>query len=154
MKYYHSHIIIQERCKGRLACIKTCPTQALRYRNEKIVFFDDLCVDCGACIDACKEGVFLPVIDEITDFEKFEFKIVIPSHTLYTQFGLNTHPGSIHRALLNIGFDAVHEVSKHAYELSLVVSEAIKSKSRKKPIISNFCPSLIRFIQVDGKTFA
>ncbi len=148
MRYYHSHVIIQEKCTGRLTCIRTCPTQALRYRNNSIIFHDDLCVDCGACINACEEGVFVPIIDEIADFEKFEFKIVIPSHTLYTQFGLNVHPGLIHRALLNIGFDAVHEISKHAYELSYVVSESLKSNIQRKPIISNFCPSLIRLVQV------
>lgn len=148
MKYYHSHLIIQEKCKGRLSCIRTCPTRALRFRNNSITFLDDLCVDCGACINACEEGVYIPVIDEIADFEKFEFKIAVPSHTLYTQFGLNTHPGEIHRALLNVGFDAVYEISKQAYELNYVVSEKLKSKTRKKPIISNFCPSLIRLIQV------
>jgi len=148
MRYYHSHVIIQDRCTGRLNCIRTCPTQALRYRNGKIIFYDDLCVDCGECINSCPEGVFLPVIDEIADFDKFEYKIVIPSHTLYTQFGLNTHPGLIHRALLSLGFDAVHEISMNAYELSFVVSESLKKEQRNKPIISNFCPALIRLIQV------
>lgn len=148
MKYYHSHVIIQERCSGTLNCLRACPSRALRYRGGKIIYYSDLCVDCGACIDACPENVFLPVIDEITDFDKFEYKIVIPSHTLYTQFGANIHPGHIHQALLNIGFDAVHEISKHAYELSYVVSETLKSETLKKPIISNFCPALIRLIQV------
>ena len=148
MKYYHSHLILQERCKGTLTCLRACPTRALRYRNGKIIYFDDLCVDCGACINSCPEGVFLPVIDEIADFDKFEYKIVIPSHTLYTQFGANLHPGLIHQALLSLGFDAVHEISKHAYELSYVVSESIKTESLKKPIISNFCPAVIRLIQV------
>jgi len=148
MKYYHSHLIMHERCSGSLNCLRSCPTRALRYRNGTIKYYADLCVDCGACINACPENVFLPVIDEITDFEKFEYKIVIPSHTLYTQFGANIHPGLIHQALLSLGFDAVHEISKHAYELSYVVSESLRSETLKKPIISNFCPAVIRLIQV------
>lgn len=148
MKYYHSHVIIQERCKGTLNCLRACPTKALRYRNERIIFYDDLCVDCGSCINSCPENVFLPVIDELADFDKFEYKIVVPSHTLYTQFGANVHPGIIHKALLSLGFDAVHEISKHAHELSYVVSESLKSEKLIKPIISNFCPAVIRLIQV------
>ena len=45
--------------------------------DPKIVFYDDLCVDCGACINVCPENVYVPVIDEISDFEKFEFKDAI-----------------------------------------------------------------------------
>jgi len=149
MKYYHSHLIIQERCDGRMRCIKACPTQALRVRNNTITFYDDLCVDCGACINVCPEKVYVPVIDEIADFGKFEFKIVIPSHILYTQFGLNVHPGVIQQSLLNIGFDAVADISQNAYEISYVVSESLKTKERKTPVISNFCPSLIRLMQVN-----
>jgi Fe-S-cluster-containing hydrogenase component 2 len=148
MKYYHSHVIMHERCAGTLTCLRTCPTMALRYRDDSITFFDDLCVDCGACINSCPENVFIPVIDEIADFEKYEFKIVVPSHTLYTQFGANIHPELIHKALLNIGFDAVHTISNNAYELSFVIAEALKSEKVNKPVISNFCPALIRLIQV------
>jgi len=132
-----------------MRCIKACPTQALRVRNNTITFNDDLCVDCGACISVCPEKVYVPVIDEITDFEKFEYKIVIPSHILYTQFGLNVHPNIIQQSLLNIGFDAVADISQNAYEISYVVSESLKANRRITPVISNFCPSLLRLIQVN-----
>ena len=131
-----------------MKCIKTCPTQALRYRHNGITFFDNLCVDCGACINVCPEQVFVPVIDEISDFGKFEFKIVIPSRTFYTQFSHTIHPNLIHQALKKIGFDAVVDVSPVSQELSYVIAEHLKSSQVKKPIISSFCPSLIRLIQV------
>ncbi|MGA2824043.1 MAG: [Fe-Fe] hydrogenase large subunit C-terminal domain-containing protein [Bacteroidales bacterium] len=149
MKYYHSHVIIPEKCSGRMKCIKACPTKAIRLRHAKITYFDDLCVDCGACINVCPEKVFIPVIDEINDFEKFEFKIAIPSRTLYTQFGLNIHPIQVHHALKKIGFDAVVDTSKVSHEMSFVISEHLKTNPEVKPIISSFCPSLIRLIQVN-----
>jgi hypothetical protein len=88
------------------------------------------------------------VIDEISDFGKFEFKIVIPSRTFYTQFSHTIHPNLIHQALKKIGFDAVVDVSTMSQELSYVIAEHLKSPHVKKPIISSFCPSLIRLIQV------
>ena len=87
MKFFHSHIILSDNCLGRMKCLKSCPTQALRFKNNSITFYDDLCVDCGECINVCPENVFVPVVDDIDDFEKFEFKIAIPSRILYTQFG-------------------------------------------------------------------
>ncbi|MCX6258126.1 MAG: hypothetical protein NTW49_09575 [Bacteroidia bacterium] len=148
MKFYHSHVILNEKCTGRMKCIRACPTQAIRLRHNKIIFFDDLCVDCGACINSCPEKVFVPVIDEISDFEKFRFKIAIPSRILYTQFG-NVHPEIVHQALKKIGFDAVVDISQESHELSFVISEHLKNNQGAKPLISSFCPALIRLIQVN-----
>jgi iron only hydrogenase large subunit-like protein len=148
MKYFHSHIILNEKCTGRMRCLKACPTKAIRLRHNKINYFDDLCVDCGACINMCPENVYVPVIDEISDFDKYKFKIAIPSTILYTQFGQNIHPEIIHQALKNIGFDAVADVSQKSHELSFVIAEHLKNNQIAKPIFSSFCPSLIRLIQV------
>jgi iron only hydrogenase large subunit-like protein len=148
MKYFHSHVIIPEKCDGRMKCIRSCPTKAIRIRQNKIIYFDDLCVDCGACINSCPENVYVPVIDEISDFEKFELKIALPSRILYTQFGLNIHPHLIHKALKQIGFDRVVDTSQETHDMSYVVSEHLKLNPGGKPILSSFCPAIIRFIQV------
>ena len=148
MKYFHSHVIIPEKCDGRMKCIRSCPTKAIRIRQNKIIYFDDLCVDCGACINSCPENVYIPVIDEISDFEKFELKIALPSRILYTQFGLNIHPHLIHKALKQIGFDRVVDTSRETHDMSYVVSEHLKLNPGGKPILSSFCPAIIRFIQV------
>lgn len=37
-------------CDG---CVEACPTGALE-RHKIVVFYPDKCVDCGACIAACK----------------------------------------------------------------------------------------------------
>jgi len=149
VKFFHSHIILSEKCTGRTKCIKACPTEALRYRHNKLIFFDDLCVDCGECINVCPEGVFIPVIDEISDFEKFEYKIAIPSRILYSQFSADIHPKLIHKTLKKIGFDEVIDISQNINVLSYTFSEHIKMKSDGKPIISSFCPAVIRLIQVN-----
>jgi ferredoxin len=37
-------------CEG---CVEGCPVGALE-RKALVVFYPDKCVDCGACIEACK----------------------------------------------------------------------------------------------------
>ena len=37
-------------CEG---CVEACPAGALE-RQKTVVFYQDKCVDCGACVDACK----------------------------------------------------------------------------------------------------
>jgi iron only hydrogenase large subunit-like protein len=131
-----------------MKCVRACPTQALRFRHNKILLYDDLCVDCGECINVCKENVFIPVIDEISDFDKFKFKIAIPSRVLYTQFASYISPAIVHQTLKKIGFDVVIDVAQEMNEIGFAISEYIKSNPECMPIISSLCPSVIRLIQV------
>ena len=64
IKYYHEITINEDRCKGRLRCIKDCPTNALRSFENKITLMDDLCIDCGNCFQACPENVFTSIMFE------------------------------------------------------------------------------------------
>jgi iron only hydrogenase large subunit-like protein len=105
-------------------------------------------VDCGECINVCKEKAFVPVIDEISDFNKFKFKIAIPSKVLYTQFSPAISPTMIQEAIKRMGFDVVVDVSQELHEIGFAFAEYLNSNPPAKPIISSNCPSVIRLIQV------
>lgn len=38
------------KCEG---CVEACPAGALE-RKDIVVFYSDKCLDCGACVEACK----------------------------------------------------------------------------------------------------
>lgn len=41
-------------CGGAcVGCVEACPVGALE-RKQSVVFYADKCIDCGACIEACK----------------------------------------------------------------------------------------------------
>ena len=148
-KYYHELNISEERCKGRLRCIKACPTKALRSFQNKVILKDDLCIDCGNCFKACPEQVFKSNIDEMTDFDDFKYLIAIPTPVLYTQFGLEVSPKSINQALKNIGFDEVVNIYDTSNEVGYAINHHITTNKEKiKPIIISYCPTVVRYIQV------
>jgi NAD-dependent dihydropyrimidine dehydrogenase PreA subunit len=41
--------------KACVGCVEACPVQALE-RKKKLVWYNDKCIDCGACVEACKHG--------------------------------------------------------------------------------------------------
>lgn len=146
--FYHAHEIIEERCDGRLECVRTCPTRALRVRNKKVRFLSDLCIDCGECINVCPEGVFVPISDTMEDLKSFKYHLVIPSNILYAQFGQEVHPILIRQALKNIGFNDVVEVAHMCGEMGIALLHHLETHPDVRPLISSFCPAVVRFVQV------
>jgi iron only hydrogenase large subunit-like protein len=146
--FYHAHKINQHRCTGKLRCIRSCPTNAIRRYDGKITFYSDLCIDCGECFNSCPENVFTPISDNIADFKSFKFLIALPSNILYTQFDQGTHPGFIHRALKSIGFNEIVDLSRVCEEMGYALYHHLKAYPKTRPLISSFCPAIVRFIQV------
>ena len=57
--YFHSIRIDIEKCKGRMKCMRVCPTQAIRVRNGMAAIIEEKCIDCGECITACPFSVIM-----------------------------------------------------------------------------------------------
>ncbi|MBN2347162.1 MAG: hypothetical protein JXO51_12335 [Candidatus Aminicenantes bacterium] len=146
--FYHAHDIIAERCKARMKCLRICPTEAIRVRRGKVSFLNDICIDCGECITACTQKVFVPKSDEKEDFDAFSLQIAIPSPVLYTQFGQDVPPQIVHQALKNIGFDEVVDLANITQQLGFVLLHHLKHDGMNKPLISSYCPTIVRYLQV------
>lgn len=147
--FYHAHEIIEDRCAGRMKCLHACPTQAIRVRNGKAAFLNQLCIDCGECISVCPEQAWVAISDDMEDFTDFKYQLAFPSAILYTQFGSGIHPSVFQQALKNVGFDAVIDAAEVLEELGLALRHHLKSSKGARPLISSFCPTVVRLIQVN-----
>ncbi|MFA6321102.1 MAG: DUF362 domain-containing protein [Candidatus Omnitrophota bacterium] len=49
-------IVDLRKCKACMACIKSCPADAIRYENKRIVIDPTKCIGCATCIAACAQG--------------------------------------------------------------------------------------------------
>ncbi|MCK5222310.1 MAG: 4Fe-4S binding protein, partial [Candidatus Aminicenantes bacterium] len=116
--FFHALKLESENCGGKLKCMNACPTNAIRYRKKKAVLINDLCIDCGECIEVCPDNAFLPVIDGMEDVKNSKYLIAIPSPVLYYQFGPDVTPPIIHKALKEIGFDQVFDISDFSEEIA------------------------------------
>lgn len=53
--YCHNPETIQV-CNHCMTCIKSCPSHALIEEKGKVVFYEDLCTSCDACIRICRNS--------------------------------------------------------------------------------------------------
>lgn len=125
-----------------------CPTGAIRVRGRKARLQHNRCINCGECVHACPNGAVIPQTSSFNDFSGFKHTIAVPSPVLYAQFGKETSPSSILRALTKIGFDDACDVAAESEAVSIAIQEYLDSVESPRPLISPFCPAVVRLMQI------
>lgn len=143
----HSIRFDSSRCDGRHACLRVCPTEAIRIRDGKAVMLSEHCVDCGECLRACPNNAIVPLTNSFVEFSKFKHNIALPSPVFYTQFGKHASPAVLLEALLEIGFDSYYDVSATCEATSIAVDQFLKDYSGPAPLITPYCPTVLRLLQ-------
>ena len=79
-------ILDSEKCIGCITCMRRCPTEAIRIENGKAKILYDKCINCGECVRSCKGGAKRPVYDSFDLVKSYNYKIALPSPSLFGQF--------------------------------------------------------------------
>ena len=145
---FRSIRIDKEKCQGRMACMRVCPTQAIRVRNRKASLLNDRCIDCGECVSACPNRAIVPLTSSFSDLSQYKYTVALPSPVFYSQFGKNVRPATILSALRKVGFDDAYDVACASESVSIAIEEYLHSNHRPRPLISPFCPSIVRLVQI------
>ena len=143
-RYFHSVRLDEEKCKGCTNCLKRCPTEAIRIRNNKATILRQSCIDCGECVRVCPNHAKIAVTDPLSVINDYEYKIALPAPALYTQFPQVHHAEKIIASLYKLGFDEVFEVARAAEVISYAISRTLINEDRPRPVISSACPAVVR----------
>jgi len=146
--YLHFVRVDENKCMGRMKCMRVCPTQAIRVRGGKAKIDDEKCIDCGECITSCPSGAIYPLTDPFGELTKFRHTVAVPSPALYAQFGQKITPAKILNGLKKLGFDDAYDLALSCGEVSFALLEYLRENSEIKPLIINTCPTVVRLIQV------
>lgn len=146
-RYTHSVRLEAEKCRGCTNCLKRCPTDAIRIRNNRAAIIRQNCIDCGECVRVCPHHAKVAVTDPLSILDGYEYRIALPAPTLYVQFPQVHRSEKIIASLYKIGFDEVFEVARAAEVISYAISRTLINEDRPRPVISSACPAVVRLIQ-------
>ncbi len=145
----HSVTLDISKCKGCTNCIKRCPTEAIRVRDNHAQIENARCIDCGECIRICPYKAKKAIYDKFEDFESYKYKIALPAPALYGQFDELTDMDFLLTALVECGFDEVFEVAKAAEIVSEYTRKFLEERTDfPRPVISSACPVVARLIGI------
>lgn len=148
VQFVHSVTLDRDKCVGCTHCIKRCPTEAIRVRDGKAQIISERCIDCGECIRVCPHHAKRASRDALSALENYEYTIALPAPALYGQFNHLTDIDVVLNGLIELGFDAVFEVSRAAEIVSDATRAMLNDGKLKKPVISSACPAVVRLIRV------
>ncbi|PJI08770.1 MULTISPECIES: [Fe-Fe] hydrogenase large subunit C-terminal domain-containing protein [Clostridium] len=105
-------------------CQKSCPFDAIliNKKNNTSYIEDDLCVDCGKCINSCPSGSILDKVEFLPLVNLFKSNtnvIAAVAPAIAGQFGENVSLEKMRTALKKIGFSDMVEVAFFADMLTI-----------------------------------
>jgi iron only hydrogenase large subunit-like protein len=146
--FHHALKIQEDICIGCSHCMNVCPTGALRVFGGKARLSAERCVDCGECYRVCPVSAITVEQDDFSRVFDFKHSVVLIPEILFGQFPEDVERNLIKDALEQIGFSEVVEVEHAATILKDTTKEYLKGSKQERPLISAFCPAVVRLIQV------
>lgn len=146
--FHHALKIQKDLCIGCSHCMNICPTEAIRVRNGKAELFENKCIDCGECFRVCPVNAIIIEQDDFNKIFQYKHRVALLPAVLIGQFPEDIKTSQIYNVLIDLGFTDVYEI-EHGVDIlqESMRNYAIKNGT-KKPLISSFCPAVIRLIQV------
>lgn len=146
--FYHALKIDKETCIGCTHCMRTCPTMALRIENGKAELLPERCVDCGYCLKVCPVHAISVEQDDFQQIFNYKRRVALIPAILLGQFPSNINTQLLYSLLIEIGFTDVFETENSVELIHNITKQVLDNDEVKKPVISAFCPAIIRLIQV------
>lgn len=148
MAFHHALKIQEDVCIGCTHCIKACPTEALRVKEGKARLIEERCVDCGECMRACPVNAIIIEEDDFSRIFQYDYRVALVPSVFIGQFPRNIVTRKIYSGMLEEGFTHVYEAEHGSGILIDLINRYLSARPEIRPVISSFCPAIVRLIQV------
>lgn len=147
-QFFHALTLDENRCIGCSHCVSVCPTEALRIREGRAKLIQNRCVDCGECAEVCPTQAICITYDGFESILNYEYRVALVPSIFIAQFPDEVGVETIYNAILKMGFTHIYESENGV----TVLEDELVNYQRKhkdiKPLISSFCPAVVRLVQV------
>jgi Na+-translocating ferredoxin:NAD+ oxidoreductase RNF subunit RnfB len=148
MAFHHALKIQEDVCMGCTHCIMACPTEALRVKKGKAYLVAERCVDCGECMRVCPVSAIINEEDDFSRIFDCDYRVALVPSVFIGQFPRNIATRKIYSCMLEEGFTHVYEAEHGSGILIELINRRLAEIPDIRPVISSFCPAIVRLIQV------
>lgn len=146
--FHHALKFKFDLCIGCAHCTGVCPTSAIHVENGHPQLDPNRCIDCGRCYLACPVNAIYIEQDDFQTIYDYKCPVLLLPAIFSAQFEDKIRQRTLLSAIYHLGFKYVYEVEKSVDFMKLQMRKAVDENNGYKPIISTFCPAIVRLIQV------
>ncbi len=146
--FHHALKIREDLCIGCSHCMNVCPTEAIRVKNGKSVLIAEKCIDCGECFRVCPVSAIIIDHDDFNRIFDYKYRVALIPSVFTGQFPDEISEKQIHSVMMELGFTHIYEVENGVEILVDAINKYAEQNPVQRPLISSFCPAVIRLIQV------
>ncbi|WP_200871302.1 [Fe-Fe] hydrogenase large subunit C-terminal domain-containing protein [Saccharicrinis fermentans] len=147
IQIYHALKVDKDICYGCTHCMNVCPTDAVRISDGKALILKKRCIDCGECLKACPVDAIYVEQDDLDNIFEYQCRIALVPAVFTGQFPTYVSEEEIFSMMKELGFTHVFQAEFMVDVINELMDEQMKINN-EKPLISTFCPSVMRLIQV------
>ena len=148
MIFFHALQVNENQCTGCSRCMKVCPTEAIRIREGIAQISESRCIDCGKCFKVCPSKAVYIKQDDFESIFNFPCRVALIPAVFLGQFPNDISVSRIYAILKEIGFTHVFETESTNPIYTHAKNKYLHEHSDNIPLISTFCPAIVRLIQV------
>ncbi|MBR3914925.1 MAG: 4Fe-4S binding protein [Bacteroidales bacterium] len=148
MIFFHALQVNESQCTGCSRCMKVCPTEAIRIREGIAQISESRCIDCGKCFKVCPSKAVYIKQDDFESIFNFPCRVALIPAVFLGQFPNDISVSRIYAILKEIGFTHVFETESTNPIYTHAKNKYLHEHSDNIPLISTFCPAIVRLIQV------
>ena len=146
--FHHALKIKYDLCIGCSHCTECCPTAAIHIENGHPVFDDNRCIDCGHCYLACPVHAIYIEQDDFQTIYNYKVPVLLCPSIFGAQFPDKIKEKEIVAAISDLGFRHIYEVEQSVDVIKQLLTKKMQDPDKEMPVISSFCPAIVRLIQV------
>ncbi|MBO4644882.1 MAG: 4Fe-4S binding protein [Bacteroidales bacterium] len=148
MEYIHHALKFKyDLCIGCSHCTSVCPTCSIHVEDGRPILDANRCIDCGMCYQTCPMNAIYIEQDDFETIYNYKCPVILIPSIFSAQFPEKVSQRAILSAIYHLGFQYVYEVEKSVDVLKELINERMKQE-HDGPVISSFCPAIVRLIQV------
>jgi two-component system, NtrC family, sensor kinase len=138
----------KDRCKGCYACVRGCPSKAIKVENRRAEVMQDLCVNCGACVRVCvpKAKLIESDIETVQQLISSGSKVIAILSSSFPAAISGCSPGRFVGSLKKLGFSEVMEDAFGA-EMVSVEYKRYLDEHPNDHIFSSTCPAVVSYVE-------